>query len=71
MAGHECKAGDKYISFRTEADLMPNMAAQFELIRHTARTHRAQLGSSPADLTRAAGGRWETLMNSVFIKTLR
>ena len=26
MAGHECKAGDKYISFRTEADLMPNMA---------------------------------------------
>jgi hypothetical protein len=30
MAGHECKAGDKYISFRTEADLMPNMAAQFE-----------------------------------------
>ena len=46
MSGHLCKAGDKYITFRTEADLMPNMAAQFEWNLHTARLRRELLVSS-------------------------
>ena len=47
MSGHDCKVGDKYINFRAEADLMPNMAAQFEWNRHTARLRREWLDSSP------------------------